>query len=25
MQENIRGGGEDSSPACCSHHISLTP
>ena len=25
MQENIRGGEEDSSPACCSHRVSLTP
>ena len=24
MQENIRGGGEDSSPACCSRRVSLT-
>jgi len=25
MQENIQGGGEDSSPACCSCHVLLTP
>jgi hypothetical protein len=25
MQENVRGGGEDSSLACCSRRISLTP
>ena len=25
MQENIRGGGEDSSPACCSRRVLLTP
>ncbi len=25
MQENVRGGGEDSSPACCSCRVSLTP
>ncbi len=25
MQENFRGGGEDSSPACCSRRVSLTP
>jgi len=25
MQENIRGGGEDSSPACCSRRVSLAP
>jgi hypothetical protein len=25
MQENIRGGEEDSPPACCSHRVSLTP
>jgi len=23
MQENIRGSGEDSSPACCSRHVSI--
>jgi len=25
MQENFRGGGDDSSPACCSRHVLLTP
>ena len=25
MQENVRGGEEDSSPACCSRCVSLTP
>jgi hypothetical protein len=25
MQENIRGGEESSSPACCSCRVSLTP
>ena len=24
MQENIQGGGEDSSLACCSRRVSLT-
>ena len=25
MQENIRGDEQDSSPACCYRHVSLTP
>ena len=25
MQKNVRGGGEDSSPACCSRRVLLTP
>ena len=25
MQENIRGGEVDSSPACCSRRVLLTP